>query len=77
MGLELPPFPDLSADDQLIAYAALVGYLSAKVPAEVYADGVIRARTHLVNRARTQGNAAHGGITLVPLVRFDGGDGAA
>ena len=44
MDIALPPFPDMSADDQLLGYAALVGRLSALVPAETYADAVIRAR---------------------------------
>lgn len=48
--LAAEPFPDLTGHDLTIAYAALVGWLSAKVPAEVYGEAVIVAREFVAKR---------------------------
>lgn len=48
--LAADPFPDLTGHDLTIAYAALVGTLSAKVPAEVYAEAVFTAREFVAKR---------------------------
>ena len=60
------PFPGMSTDDLLIAYAALVGRLSGLVTGEQYADAVIVARKHVAARR----NVVHVSFYKVP-------DGAA
>ena len=48
--LSLDPFPDMTADEKFLAYAALCGVLGASVSAEVYADAVIVARKAVADR---------------------------